>query len=385
MTTKQKKIVIVCPSSDMKGGPGLFLRNWTDYCQQHVPEVQLLHHNTARRPKKAAVARDGILNAGVRNMFSSAFRMLSQIWEFARLMAKERPDGVHIKIGTVWVFWEGAVYLLISKLFCRDIILHEYSHFDLYYQESPNWMRPLIRAVFKLSPFTVVLARSHLAIVETFVDKRRCFRIPSHIDLREMEHAVCDTTVDRKSGEFRMLLIAGMYPYRKGIKEIIRALKRAKDAGATNLHVDVVGGFHADPVCELIQQNQVEDMITLLGFVDDQKKFTVFANSDAYLLPSYYEGFPHTILEAMAFGLPVIASDIGGVRDAIVDGQNGFIVPRYDDQELSLRMRDLAGNPELCRTMRERNRNDVRQYDSSVVHRNLVDVYGHVFWKKPRQ
>jgi glycosyltransferase involved in cell wall biosynthesis len=90
------------------------------------------------------------------------------------------------------------------------------------------------------------------------------------------------------------------------------------------------------------------------------------------MLPSYYEGFPHTILEAMAFGLPVIASDIGGVRDAIVDGQNGFIVPRYDDQTLSLRMRDLAGNPELCRTMSERNRKDVRQYDSSVVHRNLV-------------
>lgn len=384
MTAIQKKIVIVCPSSDMKGGPGLFLKNWTDHCRQHVPEVQLLHHNTARRPKKTAVARDGILNAGVRNMFSSAFCMLGQIWSFTRLMAREKPDGVHIKIGTSWVFWEGAAYLLISKLFCRDIILHEYSHFDLYYHESPQWIRPLIRTVFRLSPYTVVLAWSHLAIVESFVDKRRCFRIPSHIDLREMEHAVGGAPVERTPGVFRLLLIAGMYPYRKGIKEIIRALKRAKDAGVTNLHVDVVGGFHAEPVRELIRQNQVEDMITLLGFVDDQKKFAFFAASDAYMLPSYYEGFPHTILEAMAFGLPVIASDIGGVRDAIVDGQNGFIVPRYDDQTLSLRMRDLAGNPELCRAMSERNRKDVLQYDSSVVHRNLADVYSHVFWKKPR-
>ena len=93
---------------------------------------------------------------------------------------------------------------------------------------------------------------------------------------------------------------------------------------------------------------------------------------------------PALTVIGLFFGLPVIASDIGGVRDAIVDGQNGFIVPRYDDQTLSLRMRDLAGNPELCRAMSERNRKDVLQYDSSVVHRNLADVYSHVFWKKPR-
>lgn len=384
MAVKQKKIVIVCPSSDMKGGPGLFLRNWTDFCRQELPEYRLLHHNTARRPKKSAVARDGILSAGVKNMFSSAFCMLGQMWAFTKLMASERPDGVHIKIGTSWVFWEGAVYLLIAKVFCRDIILHEYSHFDLYYHESPRWVRLLIRTVFKLAPCVVVLAWSHLEIVESFVDKRRCFRIPSHIDLHEVEHAAGSPHDVRNDDKFRMLLIAGMYPYRKGIKEIIGALRHAKEAGDTRLHVDVVGGFHADPVRELIHRNGVEDMITLLGFVDDARKFSFFAAADAYLLPSYYEGFPHTILEAMAFGLPVIASDIGGVRDAIVDGVNGFVVPRYDDSALSLKMRELAGNSELCRTMSARNRMDVRQYDSSVVHRNLAGVYAHVFLKDPR-
>ncbi|MBK8167112.1 MAG: glycosyltransferase family 4 protein [bacterium] len=384
MVAKQKKIVIVCPSSDMKGGPGLFLRNWTDFCRQELPEYRLLHHNTARRPKKSSVARDGILSAGIRNMFSSAFCMLGQMWSFAKSMASERPDGVHIKIGTAWVFWEGAAYLLLSRVFCRDVILHEYSHFDLYYNESQRWTRPLIRAVFKLAPCVVVLAWSHLEIVESFVDKRRCFRIPSHIDLHEVEHAARARRIDRQGGAFRMLLIAGMYPYRKGIKEIIGALKHAKDAGVTNLHVDVVGGFHADPVRELIRANGVEDMITLLGFVDDEKKFSFFAAADAYLLPSYYEGFPHTILEAMAFGLPVIASDIGGVRDAIVDGVNGFIVPRYDDHTLSLKMRELAADTDLCRAMSARNRAEVRQYDSSVVHTNLAEVYASAFHKTRR-
>ena len=325
----KKKIVIVCPSSPMKGGPGLFVKNWMEYCKNLNWNLMLIHHNTARPPKKATVAKEGVLNAGIKNLFRSAYIMLVQMFKFIILLNDEKPHGVHIKIGTSYVFWEGAVYLLISKIFCRNIIIHEYSHFDLYYKNSSSLIKTLIKIVFKLSPYSIILARSHLEILESFLKKDKCFLIPSHIDLKKIYSVHIYSTEKNSKTPFKLLIIAGMQPYRKGIKEIIMALRIAKKSNISNIHVNVIGGFYNEPVIKMIKNNQVEDMISLLGFVDDKLKYSYFASSDGYLLPSYFEGFPHTILEAMAFGLPVIASNIGGILDVVVDGQNGFLINRF--------------------------------------------------------
>jgi glycosyltransferase involved in cell wall biosynthesis len=82
----------------------------------------------------------------------------------------------------------------------------------------------------------------------------------------------------------------------------------------------------------------------------------ILAQVDVFLLITNYEGFPLSILEAMRAGLPVIATDVGGVSEAVVDGVTGYLVPRGDSQAIQERIERLARNPQLRRNMGEEGR-----------------------------
>lgn len=89
----------------------------------------------------------------------------------------------------------------------------------------------------------------------------------------------------------------------------------------------------------------IRDRINFLGARMDVVE--LMARAQIYVLSSNWEGFPRSILEAMRAGLPVIASDVGGVREAITPGETGFLVPRKDDQKLRQSLVELLLQPEL--------------------------------------
>ena len=95
---------------------------------------------------------------------------------------------------------------------------------------------------------------------------------------------------------------------------------------------------------------------------------------DIFLLPSYREGFPRSIVEAMATGLPVIATDIRGCREAVVHGMTGLIVPPKDGEALARAVDRLLSNPEEAKSMgRAGRQRAVELYDYRTVKRRFVD------------
>ncbi len=85
--------------------------------------------------------------------------------------------------------------------------------------------------------------------------------------------------------------------------------------------------------------------ISILGFRTDTVR--LLSQAQAYVLVSNWEGLPRSILEAMRAGLPVIGSDVGGVRETLIDGESGYLVPRGDAHLLEARMETLGNDPEL--------------------------------------
>ncbi|WP_027415573.1 glycosyltransferase family 4 protein [Aneurinibacillus terranovensis] len=104
----------------------------------------------------------------------------------------------------------------------------------------------------------------------------------------------------------------------------------------------------------LVNQLHVADRISFLGMQRDIPG--ILSKSDVFVLTSHYEGFPISILEAMRAGLPVIASDVGGVKEAVIDGVTGFLVPRGDVQAVQNRLEVLANNPIFRKQMGEAGR-----------------------------
>jgi glycosyltransferase involved in cell wall biosynthesis len=87
--------------------------------------------------------------------------------------------------------------------------------------------------------------------------------------------------------------------------------------------------------------------------------------SYACVLSSIAEGFSNSILEYMAAGRPVVATDVGGAREAVVEGENGYLVKAGDDQSLAQRLTELLNSPTRAAAMGERGREIVREKFSS--------------------
>jgi glycosyltransferase involved in cell wall biosynthesis len=163
-------------------------------------------------------------------------------------------------------------------------------------------------------------------------------RVASARKLRLVYNGMPDSDLRAQPGSepVRLIMIARACE-QKDYHTLIRALSELRDL---KWHLDQVGdGPLLDDVRSTARELGLSERITFLGLREDVAP--LLARSHIYLLISKWEGFPRSILEAMRAGLPVIASDVGGVREAVVDGETGFLVRRSDVAGLADRIRRL--------------------------------------------
>ena len=99
---------------------------------------------------------------------------------------------------------------------------------------------------------------------------------------------------------------------------------------------------------------------------------------DVFALPSRYESFPYVLLEAMAAGIPVVMTEVGGAGPLIVDGANGRVVPIARPDLLSSAIESIFGNPDLRRRMGEESRKRVKEFSLERTLNKTLDVYGRL-------
>ncbi|MBT8461546.1 MAG: glycosyltransferase family 4 protein [Gemmatimonadetes bacterium] len=144
----------------------------------------------------------------------------------------------------------------------------------------------------------------------------------------------------------RLLMVARFAP-QKDHATLFRALATLLEL---DWELDLVGsGPQEDATRALAESLGLSGHIRFLGMREDVPE--LIAASQAYLLISHWEGFPRSILEALRGGLPVVATDVGGVREAVIDGETGFVVPENDDVLLADRLKLLIEHAELRTTM----------------------------------
>lgn len=122
-----------------------------------------------------------------------------------------------------------------------------------------------------------------------------------------------------------------------------------------------------------IQTFDMNNSVRLLGFVHDVKP--LLWESDIFLMPSLREGLPVSIIEAMASGLPVIGSDIRGIRDLIDEGKGGYLFQKNNWRELRKILEELGRNPQLQFEMGQYNQEKARMYSFDMVKNTMEQIY----------
>jgi glycosyltransferase involved in cell wall biosynthesis len=162
----------------------------------------------------------------------------------------------------------------------------------------------------------------------------------------------------------------------KDYPNLLRAARRAVDE-VPQLHLAVVGqGPAAGRGAPTARDLDLEGRVHLLGQRDDVRE--LLAGADLFVLGSAHEGLPVAIMEAMAAGLPIVATDVGGVAEAVPTGVCGLVVPPRSPDALAEAIVTLARNPELRQRMSLSARERSSDFDITTAVSRQEEVYAHL-------
>jgi len=250
-------------------------------------------------------------------------------WKFWRRLRRLRIDIVHVHFGG------RSVRGLARAATGAKIVMHFHSRIL-----EPQGPRPVsfsARGADAVVAVSQAVARrvvdGHARVIYAGIDP------PSH-----------GSPAPRQGANPELILgTAGRLIALKGIEYLLRAAA-ALQPEFPGLRVEIAGaGPQRAKLEESVARLGLAGRVEFLGWVDDIHR--VLPRWDVFVMPSLEEGFPISALDAMAAGLPVIASSVGGIPELVVDGETGWLIPPADVEALVFRLRPMLRNPEQRRSM----------------------------------
>lgn len=197
---------------------------------------------------------------------------------------------------------------------------------------------PLARRVWDEAAVVVANSQGLQELAQRNQPRRRVEMVPNGIDLE----AFAPPQDARRDGVLR-LLFAGRLVEQKGVRYLLEALPAVMAQSGERVELAVLGSGPAEQALrQLTQRLALEDRVRFLGWASREAMPQHYHNADIFVFPSFEEGMPNAVLEAMASGLPVVATDIYGIRPLVAHGQNGLLAPPGDAPALARALTALA-------------------------------------------
>lgn len=248
-----------------------------------------------------------------------------------------RYDLVHIHISEYPSLLRKMPFFIISKLFKKKTIIHFHSF-------SPDTTvnskyKNLYYYIFNNSDKVIVLSE----LWKNWLKKYLLLEKNIHVIYNPcMPPTIDPTSYSKKS----VILYAGAVCQRKGYEDLIKGFALIADK-YPEWKVIFAGNGEIQKGTELALTLQIGSQIEFAGWVSGEAKEKLFASANIFCLPSYAEGFPVAMLDASAFGLPIITTPVGGIPDIITDNRNGLLFKPGDIQKLSILLDMLISDTEL--------------------------------------
>ena len=259
------------------------------------------------------------------------------------LVHRSKPDHLHAHFGeSLGDIASANLAMVLHVLSGTPYTFTTYAH-DIFDMPATNY------------PIKSKLAKKHITVseynkrflVEKFgVAENDIQVVVSGIDFEQV--AACAKKADPTlpAGKRTILCIARLSK-EKGLDVLVQACKRLVDS-ATEFQCVIVGdGVERQRLETLIRRTGLSEKVLLVGYQSQPQVFEWFNKADVMVLPSYSEGIPLSLMEAMAFRVPVVASDICGNPELIKSGENGFLMPAGDDGGFAERIKEILENEGL--------------------------------------
>lgn len=314
----------------------------------------------------------------------SPFSDLRSLWKMIRTMRRERPDIVHSNTP------KGSLLAMTAAWLCR-VPVRVYTVTGLRFETATGLFRFILKSMERItcSCATEVIPEGDgvaRALKREGITSRPLRKIHNGningIDLTHFDPEAVAPIRRFDSGIVTFIFI-GRVVRDKGVTELVRAFDRLSRECQGKVRLLMVGPYEPelDPVDDSIRMIIKENTaIAHVGHQSDVRPW--LASADVLVLPSYREGFPNSVLEAGAMGLPVIVTDVNGADEIIDPGVNGFIVPKRDVEALYDAMVRLIAEPDLRRSMARAARGVIMdKFNRKDIHQATLDRYRELLKK----
>jgi glycosyltransferase involved in cell wall biosynthesis len=219
--------------------------------------------------------------------------------------------------------------IILSRLFGTQMIIHLHGGEYLMHRKMPLWMKLILKLDFSGSIRKVVLSTLEAEALKSRLKTKNVFVLPNCVDLEDARK------FNRESKTiFNLnLLFLGRISEKKGIEYIYLALQSLKEKGIKFKFV-MAGKGEEESIYVPKFKELLGNDFQFPGVVFGQDKIKLLEESNIFLLPSFFEGLPMSLLESMSFGMVPIVTEVGSIKHVITNGVNGIIVRKYSFDDI---------------------------------------------------
>ena len=282
--------------------------------------------------------------------------------------AVKRCDIVHVHFSSDASFWRKSLFIRKAHRVGKPIVLHQHGgDFHTFYaHDLNNRQRAYVRDTLTMGSVMLVIGPELQKLFQNIVSthKLTILLFPNAIPIPPL--------TERHYGQHRILFL-GRICRDKGIRELLEAVRLLKEH-YPDLHLYLGGVYEEKDLKPFV--DSMSDCVTWIGWVSGEDKAEWLNKCDIFVLPSYFEGQPISILEAMTYSCAIAASNVGGIPQMILNGQTGLLFEPKSAASIEETLRKLLDNPALCRTLGMAARERVSsQFSMDHYLNHLMQIY----------
>ncbi|MFW6295654.1 MAG: glycosyltransferase family 4 protein [Halothece sp.] len=347
---KKLNVVMIGPSLEEKGGMGSVE---TLILETTPPDVNIEHLSTW----------DG------EHSTLKLFLQASTI--FLGKLLTQKVDLVHLHVAERGSVLRKCALAIIAFAFNKPVIMHTHGcEFPQFYTPLPSGIKQLINWVFQHCNYVVVLSKSwqEFYITHCQLQREKVIVLPNPVDIP-------DEIPQRQHSQPVNFLFLGKINKRKGIYDLLEAFGKLTKEQREQAQIILAGSGEIDQARQVATTLGIENQVQFPGWITPAQRNELLPKADVFLLPSYNEGLPMALLEAMSWGLPVITTPVGGIPEVITDQETGLLVNPGDIEQLRIAMQSLMEDDSLRLSLGCAARKRVEPHDVSHYSEHLFRLY----------
>lgn len=318
---KEVKVLMVGPHKSVKGGIRTVIDeylNWKDWEKIKVYYVPTF------------IEKNNIV------------KVLFYGYHFAEIMflcVCKKIDIVHLHVSEKGSFYRKAFIVgFCRQLKIKTILHHHGAEFMEFYNSSSQKKKIYIERVLTAVDVNIILSE---------YQKREMKKKFSNARFTVLYNTVAGDVENSYNIKAVNILFVGRLGKRKGVFDLLKVVEEADDMLDRKIVLDICGDGEVEKVRKKIEEKRLGHRVVHLGWCSRKELEEHYSNAMLCILPSYHEGLPMSVLEAMSHGIPCIASKVAAIPEVIQEGYNGFLIEPGNIEEIRKAIEQLVDSPKL--------------------------------------